>query len=179
MDTISQPEPPGPAQGHELGVFASRDFCAGDITLRLTGHIVTEPTRYTLQLRPGEHLAPRSAGPGDYDSRWCLVNHSCEPNCAVDPERLVLVAQRDIRAGEELTFDYCATEYDMAEPFTCRCGKPGCYGEVRGFKYLSRAQQQRLVTRLAAVNTEPADAAGGSDYLNGNETPTLNRNPAV
>lgn len=35
------------------------------------------------------------------------INHSCQPNCELAGNHsLTLVAMRDIRAGEELTFDY-------------------------------------------------------------------------
>jgi hypothetical protein len=35
------------------------------------------------------------------------INHSCRPNCELTGiHSLTLVAMRDIRAGEELTFDY-------------------------------------------------------------------------
>lgn len=41
-----------------------------------------------------------------------FVNHSCEPNCEIQKWsvdglfRMALFAQRDIKAGEELTYDY-------------------------------------------------------------------------
>jgi hypothetical protein len=41
-----------------------------------------------------------------------FVNHSCEPNCYYgDIDRVSVVAQRDIAAGEELTCNYGSTKY--------------------------------------------------------------------
>jgi SET domain len=65
------------------------------------------------------------------------LNHSCEPNITVDTTRLALIAARDIKAGEELTFFYPSTEWDMAAPFPCLCGSPTCLGLILGAKYLS------------------------------------------
>src|SRR5450759_105688 len=39
-------------------------------------------------------------------ARW--INHSCNPNCEADEEngRMFIFARRDIKAGQELTYDY-------------------------------------------------------------------------
>jgi len=58
-----------------------------------------------------------------------FLNHSCAPNCeAVCEEgRVWIVALRDIRPGEEITFNY---GYDLTDyrEHPCRCGAPGCAG---------------------------------------------------
>ena len=43
---------------------------------------------------------------GGNSSRW--INHSCDPNCEADEEdgRVFIKALRNIRAGEELNYDY-------------------------------------------------------------------------
>lgn len=52
------------------------------------------------------------------------VNHACRPNCysEIVGGRIWIRALRDIRAGEELTYDYCT---DGAAGIRCRC-RPGC-----------------------------------------------------
>jgi len=72
-------------------------------------------------------------------ARW--INHSCRPNCeAVDDEgRIYIEAIRDIRPGEELTYDYNLL---LDEPHTraakkahpCHCGAPRCRGTLLGKK---------------------------------------------
>jgi hypothetical protein len=52
--------------------------------------------------------------------------------------------RRDIEAGEELTCNYLTTDWELHEKFVCSCGAPNCYGEIRGFKYLSPQQQREL-----------------------------------
>jgi hypothetical protein len=86
--------------------------------------------------------------------RWSFLNHACEPNAAF--RGLTLVATRAIRQGEEITFHYATTEYDMAEPFRCRCGSPLCLGEIRGFRHLPPAALERL---RRMVRTAPARRA--------------------
>jgi len=52
------------------------------------------------------------------------LNHSCEPNCGING-LFKVVAMRDIKKGEELTFDYEMTE-DSDWRMECRCGSELC-----------------------------------------------------
>jgi len=60
----------------------------------------------------------RDAAFGGNTGRY--VNHSCRPNCYSDivGDRIWIRALRDIRPGEELTYDYCT---DGAAGIRCRC----------------------------------------------------------
>jgi SET domain-containing protein len=72
-------------------------------------------------------------------ARW--INHSCSPNCeAVDDKgRIYIEAIRNIRPGEELTYDYNLV---LDEPHTpaaksahpCYCGARQCRGTLLGKK---------------------------------------------
>ncbi|HEX8559830.1 MAG TPA: SET domain-containing protein [Pyrinomonadaceae bacterium] len=59
-----------------------------------------------------------------------LTNHSCDPNASFDGGGM-LVAVREIEAGEEITFDYTAHPLP-ASPwnFKCCCGAEACVGWV-------------------------------------------------
>ena len=52
------------------------------------------------------------------------INHACRPNCYVDVigRHIWICASRDIRKGEELTYDY---NTDGVAGITCRCRR-GC-----------------------------------------------------
>ncbi len=53
-----------------------------------------------------------------------FINHSCKANI-VARDRIVLVAERDIAAGEALTIDY--TKWDFVhEGIPCWCPNPRC-----------------------------------------------------
>jgi len=59
-------------------------------------------------------------------NRARFINHSCAPNCEVDlkDKRIYVFALRNIKAGEELNYDY-DTEYfeEHIKPYGCRCAK--------------------------------------------------------
>ena len=122
---------------------------AGDLILEIDGLYVVEPTQYSIQVGTNLHVTPPPGLDRDQDTdryRWRYLNHSCDPNSRVVGQHLI--ARRDIAQWEEVTFDYCTTEYELSTPFVCRCGK--CEGhEVRGFKYLGAAARARLAPDLA------------------------------
>ena len=64
----------------------------------------------------------RDAHVGGNDARF--INHACKPNCysQIVDQTIWIRAARNIRAGEELTYDY-RTVGDKTLP--CRC-RPGC-----------------------------------------------------
>ncbi len=73
-----------------------------------------------------------------------LLNHSCDPNCEarrVD-EGIVMVAKRDIQAGEEVTFDYGYDLVDYRE-HPCRCGAPNCVGYILAEEFRSAVSPWR------------------------------------
>lgn len=66
-----------------------------------------------------------------------FINHSCEPNCysrciTVDGEkRITLFSMRNLRAGEELTYNYqFAIEVDPELKIPCYCGSRSCFGTM-------------------------------------------------
>ena len=96
---------------------------------------VPRPTRYSIQVGAHRHVEHRGA--------FAYLNHSCAPTCAVDSEGLAVVLLCSVAAGAELTLFYPATEWEMAEPFTCRCGAPGCLRRISGARYVAREHLQR------------------------------------
>ncbi|MCZ2127232.1 MAG: SET domain-containing protein-lysine N-methyltransferase [Anaerolineales bacterium] len=58
-------------------------------------------------------------------------NHSCDPNLGFSGQ-VGLVAMRDVKAGEELTFDYATSDGSAYDEFECRCGAKNCRGKVTG-----------------------------------------------
>jgi SET domain-containing protein len=64
----------------------------------------------------------RDAAVGGNIARF--INHACRPNCYVQVtgDTIWIRASRRIKAGEELTYDYC-TDGEAVIPCQCR---PGC-----------------------------------------------------
>lgn len=121
--------------GDYLKVKAIRIIHKGDEVLKLTGRIITKPTKYTIQLCENKHLESFSSDYNDNNSVWRYINHSCSPNCIVDTINLKIIADKNILPGEEITFDYNTTEYEMVSPFNCACKNEMCKGEIKGSKY--------------------------------------------
>lgn len=131
-------------------------IAAGSVIFALDGEVVAAAGRHTIQIDAARHLDP-----GDRD--WRLTNHACEPNAHADLTAGVLRARRDIAPGEQVTFDYDTTEWDMAAPFACVCGAANCRGEVRGFRYLAAAERQAIAGWLSpflAARLRAAEAGG-------------------
>lgn len=59
------------------------------------------------------------------------MNHSCDPNTWFEADGS-MTALRDIRPGEEITYDYATSEARAGFELNCRCGSPLCRGTVRG-----------------------------------------------
>lgn len=54
------------------------------------------------------------------------INHSCRPNCEADgPKgRIFIIALRNIKAGEEITYSYGKEYFDeYIKPKGCKCAK--------------------------------------------------------
>jgi hypothetical protein len=119
-------------------LYAVETIARDEVIVALSGPIVGHNTETSIQFGEGVYLD----GNGDIDD---FLNHSCEPNGYVRFSDMSVRALRAIDAGEEITYDYNSTEFDMEEGFMCRCGAERCLGLVRGFRYLDR--QQRLALR--------------------------------
>jgi SET domain-containing protein len=74
------------------------------------------------------------------------INHSCDPNCHVEKtsRTIWIVASRDIRAGEELTYNY-GYELTDALPHPCTCGAQNCCGYMLAPEYQDVVRQRRVV----------------------------------
>ena len=68
--------------------------------------------------------------------KLAALNHSCDPNVVLDTERMLMIARRDIEKGEELSFFYPSTEWEMQAPFICLCGSTNCIHVVAGARFL-------------------------------------------
>lgn len=69
-------------------------------------------------------------------------NHSCNPNVGVKGN-LLFVAMRDIRTGQELTYDYAMTDNDLGLYFKCRCGGKDCRKLITGQDWKNTSLQKK------------------------------------
>jgi hypothetical protein len=143
MDDGSPIPPMSPGKLHVrpsrngIGAFAAVPLTRGDLVwdwsgcVRYTMEQLPRPCNDDAFLQVGENLY---IGPdGGPEEPPDFINHSCDPNCRVQvsPPEILIVALRDIRAGEEITYDYA--EWMVNDPWemNCNCGSPKCRGIVR------------------------------------------------
>lgn len=128
------------------GIFATMPIKRGKCVLLFSGVTLTfneslelgDDQCYSLQVDANEYL--HLDGLGRY------VNHSCEPNCGIK-DGPMLVALRDISAGEEITFDYSTTMLERCWEMACECGSPSCRGVVRDFDLIPVSTQIQYINK--------------------------------
>lgn len=137
---------------HGNGVFAACDLPAGTELIQYKGRLITP--RQADELYPHEMESGHTflftlneewildGNVGGNAARW--FNHSCAPNCipylhehAHDrrKDRVIIETLRDVRAGEELGYDY-GISFDvrytarLKRIWACRCSAPDCTGTL-------------------------------------------------
>ena len=57
-----------------------------------------------------------------------LINHSCEPNCEVFGSglKIWIYAMKNIKKGEELSYDYGFNYDEYYKAYPCKCGAKNC-----------------------------------------------------
>jgi SET domain-containing protein len=133
---------------HGRGVFALRAIAKGTRIIEYKGKLITdaaadrrygrlhENSAHTMLFSVDDGLVIDAMRNGN-SARW--INHSCQPNCEIDEtnHRVFIDARRNIRPGEELTYDY---NLQIGERHTakakrdhaCLCGAPRCRGTMLG-----------------------------------------------
>ncbi len=145
-----------PSAIHGRGLYASKAIPAGTRVIEYTGEKITKAES---KRREKLRLARLRRGQDDcvyiftINDRYDLdgspksniagqMNHSCAPNCHSEIIRgkVWIIANRDIPAGEELTFDY---GFPFAEwrLHPCCCGAARCPG------FIVEAQQRWRLRR--------------------------------
>lgn len=114
---------------HRKGVFAARDIKKGEPVIEYTGKKMTtaqsdkSKSSYLFVLNSKVCIDGRNA------ARY--INHSCEPNCeaGIERGRIWIDALRDIKKGEELTYNY-GYDLDEFKDYPCACRARRCVGYI-------------------------------------------------
>ena len=141
---------------HGKGVYALADLAEGETILEYVGEVIT--WKEALRRHPHDPSDPNhtfyfhiddthviDGNQGGNSSRW--INHACKPNCEADENggRVFIKALRNIKAGEELFYDYGLiidspyTKKLLAE-YPCWCGAKKCRGTLLAPKEKSKAK---------------------------------------
>ena len=131
---------------HGNGVFAVQDIAEGETLVEYKGEVIT--WEEALRRHPHDPSQPNHTFYFHVDdervidgkvngnsAKW--INHSCDPNCEADEQngRIFIKALRNIKAGEELNYDYgliIDEEYTpkLLAEFPCWCGADNCRGTL-------------------------------------------------
>ena len=126
------------------GVFASKNIEKGRTAFIFKGKII----KYFPKTRKKAMKKPDMVGVGknlwiDPYIPFKYLNHSCDPNLG-QRGRVLFVALRNIKKGEELTFDYSISE-DSSWEMKCHCGSKNCRKIIRGIRYLPEGIYNRYL----------------------------------
>jgi SET domain-containing protein len=130
---------------HNRGIFAKADIPNDSPIIEYVGEKITKAE----SRRRGDALMEKSkktgcaavyvftlnkrydidGGKGRNPARY--INHSCDPNCEayIIRGRIWIYSLRDIKAGEELTYNY-GFDADTWDDHPCRCGSKRCIGYI-------------------------------------------------
>ncbi|OWF43010.1 Histone-lysine N-methyltransferase 2C [Mizuhopecten yessoensis] len=124
-----------------LGLFAAKDTEKHTMVIEYIGDLIRnevanrreviyeEQNRGVYMFRIDNEVvvdATMAGGPARY------INHSCNPNCvaevvAFDKEsKIIIITNRKLAKGEELTYDYKFDFEDEQHKIPCCCGAPNC-----------------------------------------------------
>jgi uncharacterized protein len=138
----------GPSAIEGRGLVAVAPIGKDELVAIKGGHLVDTATLRSLperlansdvQIADGFHLV--ALDEAEYEPVMLFINHSCEPNVGFGGN-IVLVAMRDIDAGEELTTDYALFD-DYDGEMECRCGTASCRGTIGGRDWRRPELQRR------------------------------------
>jgi hypothetical protein len=119
------------ASSGQKSLHATVSFSPGDVICPFGAGITQDYATYlTVQTGTSTHitLMPEFLQ---------YINHSCAPNVFFDTTAMQLVCLRPLQPGDEMTFFYPSTEWEMAQPFVCNCGTKECLQLINGASHLS------------------------------------------
>jgi len=147
---------------HGNGVFAVAPIKKGEEIIEYKGTLMTHDeademygdggeTGHTFLFTLNDEYIIDANRKGNI-ARW--INHSCTPNCEAFVEehdgddrrkdRVIIEAKRNIKTGEELTYDYgivleVAHTARLKKKWQCLCGSPKCTGTLLKPKRAAKA----------------------------------------
>jgi hypothetical protein len=126
------------------GLFASMNIRQNSVILSIQGKPLTfEQTLklgsdecYCLQVGLNSYIIP--------DPPFRFSNHSCQPNCGIN-RGMELVALQDIKAGDELFWDYSTSMLEKHWTMHCDCGSAACRNLITDFDTLPLKLRERYL----------------------------------
>ena len=116
---------------NQKSLHATVSFAPGDVICHFSAGITQSYATYlTVQTGADSHITLKP-------EFLQYINHSCAPNVFFNTATMELVCLQPLQPGDEFTFFYPSTEWEMAQPFVCNCGHEGCLQLINGASHLS------------------------------------------
>ena len=121
------------------GLYAEKDIKNGTKIIEYKGKIITRAQSEENPKFDNDkaiylfNLNKRYDLDGDFKFNTArLINHSCDPNCEVSGSGLKIwvYAIKDIKKGEELSYDYGFSFDKDYKDYPCRCRSKNCVGYI-------------------------------------------------
>ena len=116
--------------GAGVGLFTYSPIRKGECVAEYVGRVISKEEEYTNNSKYLFEIHSRKTIDGrSRENLARYINHSCRPNCEAEIRqgRVFIMARRNIKAGEELFYDYGKEYFDEhIKPKGCRC--PKCKG---------------------------------------------------
>ncbi|MCW5589855.1 MAG: SET domain-containing protein-lysine N-methyltransferase [Legionellales bacterium] len=143
---------------HRYGLYAKKALSKGDFIIEYTGKKITKSQSAKILTQDLPHvyifeLNQRYDIDGDTNDNIAkYINHSCDPNCYTDivNSKVWIVALRDIKLQEELSYDYGFARYGWEER-PCRCGSSQCFGFMVARQHWGAIKKTKRYQQLVSV----------------------------
>ena len=142
------------------GLYATKDIKEGTRIIDYVGNIITK--KQTEESEKFDNAKPiylfnlnnRYDLDGDFEYNTArLINHSCSPNCEVAGKglKLWIFSLRDIKKGEELSYDYGFSFDEDYKQFPCKCKSKNCCG------YIVRSESRWRINKKFSISRQKSN----------------------
>jgi len=130
---------------HGNGAFATQNFSRGETIFIFKGRVYKRDNKNIKDAfaNPDSIGIDRNTWIDPYE-QFHFINHSCDPNMGIKG-RVTFVALKNIKKGDELTFDYSINEEDPRWHMRCGCGAKNCRKIIRSIRYIPKRTYQQYL----------------------------------
>ena len=143
---------------HNTGVFAKKDISKGTKIIEYVGEIISKKEadkRAEEQLKKSNnHTSDGGVYIFELNKKYDIdgnvpwnkaksINHSCDPNAETEDIQghIWILALKDIKKGEEITYNYGYNFKDYQE-HPCNCGSKNCAGYILAEKHWKKLKNK-------------------------------------
>ena len=125
-------------QSGQQSLHATKSFQAGEVIASFHAGTTSSVVTYlTVQVDDDKHITLQP-------EFLQYINHSCAPSVFFDTSLMQLVCLEEINPGDEFTFFYPSTEWEMVQPFSCYCGSSRCLNKIEGAAHIGEPILERF-----------------------------------